>query len=42
MQLFNYFLAGFVRAKWGQEPKPTLLNFLRPSPAWYECGINIP
>ncbi|XP_067655810.1 putative leucine-rich repeat-containing protein DDB_G0290503 [Haliotis asinina] len=33
---------GFARDSWGQEPRRMHLNFLRPSPAWYECGVQIP
>lgn len=33
---------GYVRTHWGQEPRPELLNIIRPSPAWYECGVSIP
>ncbi|XP_046335491.2 cytospin-A-like [Haliotis rufescens] len=33
---------GFARDSWGQEPRKMHLNFLRPSPAWYECGVQIP
>ncbi|XP_041365387.1 uncharacterized protein LOC121380575 [Gigantopelta aegis] len=40
--MFMKSVEGFVRDNWGQEPKPTLLNFLRPSPSWYECGMSIP
>ncbi|KAL8614279.1 hypothetical protein ACOMHN_007617 [Nucella lapillus] len=33
---------GFVRTHWNQEPRHELLNIIRPSPAWYECGVSIP
>lgn len=33
---------GYVRTRWGQEPRIELINIIRPSPAWYECGVPIP
>lgn len=33
---------GFVRSHWGEEPRQSFVNTIKPSPKWYECGISIP
>ncbi|XP_005090376.1 uncharacterized protein LOC101847785 [Aplysia californica] len=33
---------GYARNHWGQEPKTSFLNTIKPTPNWYECGVSIP